>query len=69
MSKQYPSRQALIDMLIDDDINGFYDGNDQAAYLSFILRSGFVGYDNQLAEELIEECISRGFFEEEEENA
>lgn len=66
MPKQYPSREKLIDLLIDDDINGFYDRDDQAAYLSYILRSGFAGYENQTYEQLIDECIDRQFFEEEE---
>lgn len=59
------SKQALIEMLIDDDINGFFDRDDQADYLSYILRTGFVGYQDQTYEELKDECFDRGFFEEE----
>lgn len=60
------SKQALIEMLIDDDINGFFDRDDQADYLSYILRTGFVGYQDQTYDELLQECSDRGFFVEDE---
>jgi len=66
----YPPREKLIELLVDDDINGFYDRNDQADYISHLMRHGFVGYNNQTDQEILDECISRNFFEDEEiENA
>lgn len=58
----YPSREKLIEMLVDDDINGFYDRDDQADYISYLMRHGFVGYNNQTDQEIIDECIDRNFF-------
>lgn len=62
----YPPREKLIELLVDDDINGFYDRDDQADYISYLMRHGFVGYNNQTDQEIIDECIDRNFFEEEE---
>jgi hypothetical protein len=62
----YPPREKLIELLVDDDINGFYDRDDQADYISYLMIHGFVGYNNQTDQEIIDECIDRNFFEEEE---
>ena len=62
----YPSREKLIELLVDGDINGFYDREDQADYISYLKRNGFVGYNNLTYQQLIDECIDRNFFEEEE---
>ena len=62
----YPPREKLIELIVDDDINGFYDRDDQADYISYLMRHGFVGYNNQTDQEIIDECIDRNFFEEEE---
>ena len=55
----YPPREKLIELLVDDDINGFYDREDQADYFSYLMRVGFVGYNNQTDQQLIDECIDR----------
>lgn len=62
----YPPREKLIELLVDGDINGFYDREDQADYISYLKRNGFVGYNNLTYQQLIDECIDRNFFEEEE---
>ena len=51
-------REKVIEILIDDDFDaiincGSYD------YLCDILRSGHLGYDHMLDEELIKECEER----------
>ena len=65
----YPPREKLIDLLVDDDINNWYDRDDQAEYFSMWLRIGFVGYNNQTDQQLIDECIDRELILEEIENA
>ena len=65
----YPPREKLIELLVDDDINGFYDREDQADYLSYLMRVGFVGYNNQTDQQLIDECIDRELYFGELENA
>lgn len=70
MPNIHTPRQELIELLVDDDINGFVDRSDHADYISHLVRNGFVGYNHQTDQEIIDECINRGFFEEEEkENA
>lgn len=65
----YPPREKLIELLVDDDINGFYDREDQADYFSYLMRVGFVGYNNQTDQQLIDECIDRELYFGELENA
>ena len=65
----YPPREKLIELLVDDDVNGFYDRDDQADYFSYLLRVGFVGYNNQTDQQLIDECIDRELNFEELQNA
>lgn len=60
----YPSREKLIELLIDDSLNSWYDRDDKDEYFSHIMRRGFVGYDNLTDQQLIDECIDREFFEE-----
>ena len=67
MPNIYPPREELIELLVDDDINRFFDRYDQADYISYTMRHGLVGYNNQTYQEIIDECIDRNFFEEEEE--
>ena len=55
----YPPREKLIELLVDDDINGFYDRDDQADYISYLMRHGFVGYNNQTDAVLREEYTGR----------
>lgn len=66
MPNIHTPRNELIELLVDDDINGFNDRDDQADYISYLMRNGFVGYNNQTDQEIIDECISRNFFDEEE---
>lgn len=58
-----PSKEKMIEWLIDSDLNDWYDRAEQFAYLSMYLRSGFVGYENQSYEELKEECENRDMWE------
>ena len=55
----YPSRDKLIELLVDDDINDWFSKSDMADSFSYLLRNGFIGYDNRTDQELIDECISR----------
>ena len=70
---QKPSREKMIEWLVDSDINDWYDKADQADYLSFLLRTGFIGYEKQSYEELEQECRDRDMWdillEQEEQNA
>ena len=70
---QKPSREKMIEWLVDSDINDWYDRADQADYLSCLLRTGFIGYEQQSYEELEQECRERDMWdillEQEEQNA
>jgi hypothetical protein len=57
-------RAEMIDLLIDDDLNSWYDRDDKDDYFAFIMRTGFVGYENQTDQEIIDEMFNRGFFDE-----
>ena len=57
------SKEKMIDWLIDSDVNDWYDKAEQQAYLSHILRTGFVGYENQSYEELKTECEERDMWD------
>ena len=61
------TRDEMIDVLVNDDINNWYDRDDQADYLSYLLRVGFKGYDQHSDDELHCEMVDRGFIELEEE--
>lgn len=54
----------MIELLVDDDINSWYDRDDQCDYLSYLLRRGFKGYDDYTEEELRNELIDRELIEE-----
>lgn len=58
-----PSKEKMIEWLIDSDLNDWYDKAEQFAYLSMYLRNGFVGYENQSYEELKEECENRDMWD------
>ena len=58
-----PSKEKMIEWLIDSDLNDWYDKDEQFAYLSMYLRNGFVGYENQSYEELKEECENRDMWD------
>lgn len=63
------SRDKLIQLLIDHDLHRFDDYQVQADHWSFLLRVGFVGYENQTDQELIDDCIDRELNFEENANA
>jgi hypothetical protein len=58
------TRDEMIELLIDDDINGWRDRDDQVAYLAMLLRDGFTGYANQSDREIEDELFDRGIVEE-----
>ena len=49
----------MIDMLIDDDLNRFFDRDDMADYLSYLLRTGIKGYDSYSDQDLENEIFDR----------
>lgn len=65
----YPPREKLIEILVDDSINSWYDREDQADYFSYLMRVGFIGYNNLTDQQLIDECIDRELNFEELQNA
>ena len=67
MSKRYPQKQTLIDMLIDDDLADWHSKEDKDAYFAHLLRTGMVGYQDLFLDQLIDECVSRGLLEDENE--
>lgn len=58
-----PSKEKMIEWLIDSDLNDWYDKAEQHAYLSHYLRNGLVGYENQSYEELQKECEDRDMWD------
>lgn len=58
-----PSKEKMIEWLIDSDLNDWYDKAEQYAYLSLYLQKGFVGYENQSYEELQKECEDRDMWD------
>lgn len=58
------TKNEMIEMLVDDDINDWHDRDDQADYLSYLLRRGFKGYDDYTEEELRNELFDRELIEE-----
>ena len=53
------TRDEMINALIDDDLNGWYDRDDKDEYLAYILLNGWIGYKSQSDEELVVECLDR----------
>jgi len=51
------TREQIIKILIDDDLNDLENGWDD--FIFHILMNGFVGYENQTDEELFEEYTER----------
>jgi hypothetical protein len=58
------NRNEMIDLLIDDDLNSWYDRDDKDDYFAFIMRKGFIGYENWYDNDLRNEMINRGLIEE-----
>jgi hypothetical protein len=58
------TRQYLISLLIDSDIESFFDRDDASDYLAYVFRTGIKGYENYEYEELLNECIDRNLTEE-----
>lgn len=59
------TRQEMIEKLVDRDINMFFERADMADYLSYLFRTGVVGYDSYTDKELEDECFDYGLNEEE----
>lgn len=57
-------REFMIKTLIDDDINGWNDREDEEAYLTMILRDGHIGYKDWQDQDLENELHDRGILEE-----
>jgi hypothetical protein len=58
------NRNEMIDLLIDDDLNSWYDRDDKDDYFAFVMRKGFIGYESWYDNDLKEEMINRGLIEE-----
>lgn len=58
------TREEMIQILIDDDINGWRDREDQNTYLAMLLKNGFIGYTQWHQQELEDELHDRGILEE-----
>lgn len=58
MTKQY-----LISLLVDSDVESFFDRDDPADYLAYVFRTGIKGYQDYEYEELLNECIDRNLEE------
>jgi hypothetical protein len=58
------NRNEMIDLLIDDDLNSWYDRDDKDDYFAFIMRKGFIGYENWYDNDLQEEMINRGLIDD-----
>ena len=53
------TRDEMIDWLIDNDLNIFSSTKDFECYFASILRTGFIGYENQTNDELRQEILER----------
>lgn len=58
------TRDEMINALIDDDLNGWYDRDDKDEYLAYILLNGWVGYKSQSDKELMDDCIDRAILDD-----
>jgi len=58
-----PNMNELINLLVNADIESFFDRDDADAYLAYLLRDGFKGYNNYESDELLDECIDRNLIE------
>jgi len=56
----------LINLLIDADIESFFDREDAEHYLAYLLSNGIKGYESYEYDELLNECIDRNLIEENE---
>jgi hypothetical protein len=54
----------IIDLLIDDDLNGWNSKEDMHDYFANILRKGFIGYEQSFEDEIRQEAIDRGLIDE-----
>ena len=53
------STEDLIQLLLEHDLEQFYDNDDPGAMYAYLRRRGIKGYDNWEHEELIDEAIDR----------
>ena len=57
------TKDEMIEALITDDLNDWFNPKEKDAYFAMHLRDGFIGYLNQSEQELRDECIERGLIE------
>jgi hypothetical protein len=53
------TKDEMIEALITDDLNDWFNPKEKDAYFAMHLRDGFIGYLNKSEEELMEECLDR----------
>lgn len=58
------NRDEMINLLIDDDLNNWYDRDDKDEYFAMILRNGFIGYNDQSNKEIENEMFERGLLDD-----
>jgi hypothetical protein len=58
------NRNDMINLLLDADINSFFDRDDMEHYLAYVLTEGIKGYKDYTDQELLNECIDRNLIEE-----
>lgn len=57
------TRAEMIERLVDFEIARFFERGDMADYMSYIFRTGVVGFDEYTDEELKQECEDYGLNE------
>ena len=64
MEKITWSKEDLITLLIEHDLEQFYDNDDPGHIYAYILRKGRMGYEEMDLEDLIDEAIDRDLIDE-----
>jgi len=52
-------KDQMIEALIENDLNDWFNPNEKDVYFAQLLHDGFVRYRNQSEQELRDECIER----------
>lgn len=58
------TRDEMINELINNDLNDWYDREDQEEYFAYLLRTGFIGYEQQTDQQLTDEMYDRGLLDD-----
>ena len=58
------SKNQLIDLLVEADLERFYDNDDPAKLYAYVLRKGVVGYENYTYEQLLDEALDLELIEQ-----